>query len=207
MALANHGDLLAAIAAWMNRSDLTAQIPDFIVLAEAEFNRRLRILDMEKRADVTIISGVAPLPADSLGVREVLHAGRKLDAFNLPDINGQAPLSGVPAYYAISGGSLYFHPVPASGSATVLYYQKIPALTAASPINWLMTRAPDLYLMGCLMQAEFFGWNDERLPAIKGRVDEILAQIEAEAVKRKHGATPLLPRLRHAPTLNRKLRA
>ena len=36
MALTTYTELKAAIADWLNRSDLTSQIPDFITLAEAE---------------------------------------------------------------------------------------------------------------------------------------------------------------------------
>ena len=38
MALVNYSDLKTSIADWLNRSDLTATIPDFITLAESGFN-------------------------------------------------------------------------------------------------------------------------------------------------------------------------
>ena len=37
MALDNYTNLIASIADWVNRSDLTAVIPDFVTLAESEF--------------------------------------------------------------------------------------------------------------------------------------------------------------------------
>jgi hypothetical protein len=208
MALANYADLLAAVAGWLNRSDLSATIPDFIALAEAEFNRRLRTPDMEARATPTITAGVAPLPTDSLGVRDVLYSDVKIDAVTYQDmLSMYQGLAGTPAYYAVSDGDLYFLPKPATGSATVVYYQKIPALTVSNTTNWLMTRFPDLYLFGTLMQAEFYGWNDERLPIIKARVEEIFEQITADGIKRKHGAGPLVAKLRNSPSVHRTIRA
>ena len=38
MALANYSDLQSAVAGWLNRTDLTSQIPDFIALAESKLD-------------------------------------------------------------------------------------------------------------------------------------------------------------------------
>ena len=46
MALGNYTELQASIADFLNRSDLTLVIPDFITMAEADMNRTLRIKDM-----------------------------------------------------------------------------------------------------------------------------------------------------------------
>jgi hypothetical protein len=209
MALATYANLLTAVDGWLNRSgSLNTQIPDFIALAEAEFNRRLRTPDMETSASATITTGVAPLPTDSLGVRDVIYADVKLDAVTYQDMLGMYQnQAGTPTLYAVSDGDLYFLPKPASGSATVVYYQKIPALTVSNTTNWLMTRFPDLYLFGTLMQAEFYGWNDDRLPLIKARVEELFEQITADGIKRKHGAGPLVARLRNSPSVHRTIRA
>ena len=42
MPLSNYTELTASIADTLNRDDLTAVIPDFIKLAEAQLNRDLR---------------------------------------------------------------------------------------------------------------------------------------------------------------------
>jgi len=47
MAIGNYSELNTAVANWLNRDDLTDRIPEFIVLAEARFNRVLRIRAME----------------------------------------------------------------------------------------------------------------------------------------------------------------
>jgi hypothetical protein len=39
MAINNYTELVAAIAEWLARDDLTARIPDFVTLAEAKINR------------------------------------------------------------------------------------------------------------------------------------------------------------------------
>jgi len=49
VAISTYSELKTAVANWINRDDLTTRIPDFIVLAEAQFNRELRIRGMEGR--------------------------------------------------------------------------------------------------------------------------------------------------------------
>ena len=43
MAISTFAELKTAAANWLDRSDLTDRIPEFIALAEARFNRILRI--------------------------------------------------------------------------------------------------------------------------------------------------------------------
>ena len=42
MALSTYTELKASVADWLNRTDLTSVIPDFIALAEAQIERTLR---------------------------------------------------------------------------------------------------------------------------------------------------------------------
>lgn len=206
MALGTYAELASAIAAWLNRSDLTAQIPSFIALAEAEFNRKLRVMDMETRATAAAVDTPITLPDDCLGIKEVSLDGLKLNY--LADILAEDQnASGPTRSYSVLDDAIYLYPAPSSGEVAITYYRQIPALTETNSSNWLLTRAPDLYLFACLMQAEFFGWNDERLGLIKSRVDEIIAQLQVDGIKRKHGAQPLAPLPRKPSTISRHIRA
>ena len=49
MAISNYTELNTAVANWLDRDDLTDRIPEFIALAEARFNRLLRIRAMEEK--------------------------------------------------------------------------------------------------------------------------------------------------------------
>lgn len=195
MALANYSDLLAAVASWLNRSDLTAVIPDMIALAEAEFNRTLRTMEMEGRATATTGSAVA-VPSDFIGLRSVFINDAPLAYVSASDFFSlDVDSSGTPAYYTIADGQFFFKPTPSSSTVEITYYQKIPALTASNTTNWLMTKHPDLYLFATLAQGEFYTWDDDRLPLVKARVEEIMAQIEADETRRTFGSAALAPRL------------
>jgi len=53
MALSTYTNIKDAVADWLDRSDLTSRIPDFIALAETRINRDLRIRPMEVRSTMT----------------------------------------------------------------------------------------------------------------------------------------------------------
>lgn len=200
MALANYSDLVTAVGSWLNRADLTATIPDMIALAEAEFNRRLRTSEMEGTATATLTEDRVAVPADFMGLRSIVLDGvvTKLDYIPPGDFF-DITASGTPAVYTITDGMFQFRPSVTTGTVRIVYYQKIPALTAGNTTNWLMTRWPDLYLFATLAQGEFFTWNDERLPLVKARVEEILAQIEESVNKERYGGRRLMPRTNGIP--------
>ena len=64
MALSNYSELKSSIANWLNRSDLTTEIAeDFIVLAEKDFNSKLRIRSMVTQTTITIDAETENLPS------------------------------------------------------------------------------------------------------------------------------------------------
>jgi hypothetical protein len=200
MALANYADLLAAVGNWLERGDLTARIPEFITLAEAEFNRRLRVSEMERTAFATLAEDRIAVPDDFLGLRSFVIDGvvTKLD-YVPPGDFFDIVATGTPDVYTIADGMFQLRPSVTTGTVRIVYYQKVPALTAGNTTNWLMTKWPDLYLFSTLMQAEFFGWHDERLPLIKSRIEEIFGQIEENTNKERYGGRRLMPRAAMVP--------
>ena len=71
MALSNYSELKSSIANWLNRSDLTTEIAeDFIVLAEKDFNSKLRIRSMVTQTIITIDAETENLPSGFLQVRD-----------------------------------------------------------------------------------------------------------------------------------------
>ena len=54
MALNTYSALKTSVANWLNRTDLTDEIVDFISLTEADFNSKLRIRKMISETTITI---------------------------------------------------------------------------------------------------------------------------------------------------------
>jgi hypothetical protein len=63
--------LLSSISGWLNSAQYDARIPEFIQMAEAHFNRELRVPQMEVTATSTATTESVTLPTDFLAARTV----------------------------------------------------------------------------------------------------------------------------------------
>ena len=61
MALTTYEELKSSIADYLNRSDLTSVIPDFVTLCEADMNRTLRTREMTLRTRAALNGQFIPL--------------------------------------------------------------------------------------------------------------------------------------------------
>lgn len=200
MALSTYGELKTAVANWMTRSDLGAVIPDFISLAETKVSRVLRVSEMETAADLTSTSGVATLPTDYAGWRSVKVAPYGALDYVEPNWAADEYPTGAGAcvkYFTIVGNSLNTFP-SFTGSVSLGYYAKVPNLSEAVPTNWLLTKAPDIYLFMAL--AEGFSymndlatagtWTERASAAIGELSSSDNAKRYARVSARVRGATP-----------------
>ena len=192
----NYTDLVSDLEAYLNRTDFTTRIPRFIELTEARLNRLLEDPEMEVISTATTAGQYLALPSDFGEMRSINVGTYRLNQATAADFSGFPSISGIPSTYGIFDGQIAFAPIPATGSGvTMLYTRKIPALTVSNPTNWLLTRAPDLYLYGCLLQAHVFGWFDERVAMFKSAFDEAIQELRTDGERRRLGAAPLAPRL------------
>jgi len=101
MAINSYSSLQTAVANWLDRSDLTARIPEFISLAEARINRALRVRIMESVKMISLVGGTKryPLPSDYLQLRTIKYTKTALATDNLAsdmtDAQDTAPLNDV----------------------------------------------------------------------------------------------------------------
>ena len=198
MPLDSYANLQASIASWLNREDLTSQIPDFITLAEARFNRELRVNAMVQRDYTVATTGYVQLPSDWLQhiAIVVTSPANTYDALTYIGVEEYYDLqkrnmTGTSRYYTIIDDKILLLPVPTSNTTLeITYYGKIPALSVGNTTNWLLTRSPDLYLYTALIQAEAYLVNDDRIPLWSAAAGKIIADmtLESERAKRPQGA-------------------
>jgi hypothetical protein len=175
MALSTFSELKTSIATWAFRTGddvFEAATPDFIAMCESMLNygtadqEPLRVQEMEEMVTIALTDGVGDLPDDYLQFRDVKEVGnpaRPLEAAPTTWINGEFPYgeTGIGCrYFYISGDTITTF--PAVASITMRYFAKIPALSDAAPTNWLLAKAPNVYLFGSLLFAEPFTLNDQR---------------------------------------------
>jgi hypothetical protein len=64
MSITTYSELKTSIANWLDRSDLTSVIPDFIMLAEKQMERTVRHHKMIERSSGALDSQYSAVPAD-----------------------------------------------------------------------------------------------------------------------------------------------
>jgi hypothetical protein len=168
MSIANYAELQTAVADWLHRADLTARIPDFIMLGESRLNRELRLFSMENADTISTSTSdrFADLPA---GVLEVIDLA--LYSNNYPQVLTQVPLSEIngnatdvaamPTFYAISSNIVFNVKSDQVYSCVLRYYKKLDIATDST--NAVLTNYPDLYLYSALLAASPYIKNDARL--------------------------------------------
>ena len=161
MAIATYSDLQTAVASWLNRTDLTSIIPDFITLAEGKIARDLRIRKQVVNTTLSTVAGTQAitLPSDFLEMENISLTNTTPPAalsVVTPEImdrkypNGYA--TGQPVVYAIVADTIQFGPTPdAVYTVSLDYYQRFTALST-TPTNWLLTNYPSIYLFGALAE-------------------------------------------------------
>lgn len=169
MALASYTDLLASVASWMNRTDLTSVIPDFVTIAESRIARDLRLRNQLTSGTLTTSTTTrsVALPTGFLEFASVNIDGTPdtICTYVTPEhLDAKYPqdgYSGKPIVYAIEGGFIQFGPTPdAAYTVNVDYFTRFGAL-ASSSTNWLLTNHPNVYLSACLAQGCLFTMNQE----------------------------------------------
>lgn len=202
MSIATFGDLKTAVANYLNRSDLTSYIPDFIRLGERRIfyggdnpypTPPVRIPAMQNRATGSL-SGV---PSSSIsfptGFLEVIRIrasdGNKYWTLDYAPPNrlteGENDTD-VPSHYTFLNNEIE---ISGSGSAsyTLDYYKAFTSLTNDTDTNWLLTNAPDAYLFAALTESSSF-INDERLPAWFGFYKSIVSSLNRSAAGKAGGS-------------------
>lgn len=180
MALVTYADLLAAVASWIARSDLTSTIPDFVTLFESHANRVLRVRRMETSTTLTPdVNAEATLPTDFLEYRRLTWMGstrRNLDYVSPDYFQYYNPtrLSGTPQIFTIEGATIKVNMLSTT-NVQLDYIQKIAALSGTA--NWLMAQHPDAYLFGTMVEANVYMKNPEAAQLWAQRRDDALTNI------------------------------
>jgi hypothetical protein len=167
-AIATYTDLKDRVEEYSERSDLAALIPTFIALAESRFNKEIRVREMESQETLTTASGVATLPSGFLeAIRVTANSSpKRVLAYAPPEAADAAyPVSvseDLGTYFTIIGSSLKTFPQVAA-SIELTFYKEITALSEENASNWLLAKAPDIYLFGALSELALYEESDARI--------------------------------------------
>ena len=199
MAITNYSELTTAVANWLDRDDLTLRIPEFIALAEAKFNRTLRLRSMEAKYTANTVASQRnlALPTGYIQMRNFQVNTTPLTTLSYvtPEIYDRlwgGSTSGTPKFYTILANEISFGPIPGSVmEVEMLFYKNFENLSSVVSTNWLITNAPDVYLYGGMMQAEPFIMNDERVALWGASLNKAIAELQEQDNKDRHSGSAL----------------
>lgn len=193
MAIGTYSELVAAVRNWLDDQDLAEdRIAEFIALFEAKVNRRLRNREMICKTTTPTVAGqeeYTPLPSDFHGMKHIQANGRDLDLLTPEQIRIQAgwePTDTGQAGYCVLKDTLHLAPPAATDDLliTMWYYQRVPPLGDGtgdtSTENWLLTKYPDAYLSGALLESDAYVYDVERMAFHKQRLEETLEELFLE---------------------------
>lgn len=186
MALTTYTELKASVADWLNRTDLTAEIPDFISLAEAQMERTLRTRQMLTRSAITIANEYVNTPADFLETRLLKLTSTNPDTpltfMTMDALDDEATRntgSGRPEFFGVVGTQFRFIPTPDSSyTGELVYFANLNKLSTSVATNFLLTSSPDVYLYGSLLQAAPYLQDDARIQVWAGLYERALTDLQ-----------------------------
>ncbi|KQO43027.1 phage adaptor protein [Methylobacterium sp. Leaf85] len=210
--ITDYDSLVLNVSDYIARNDLEDYYPTFIQLTENRLNSALKVPGMETETTLTL-SADGTVATPSAYVEWILVSWRSAPTAraqrlryveaNSPEFTHRHRPNGSAQYYTVAGNKIRLAPARA-GTIETVFYQRVPPLTSAAPTNWLITKAPQLYLYGVLAEAYSFQkdevrsaeWGkaaDERLKlfieessaAKVGRRAERNAEVEAEVIAAK----------------------
>lgn len=197
--ITNYATLQSTIADYLNRTDLTSQIQTFIQFVEADLNSRLRCREMIVNATAVGDGSFVALPPDWLeAINMMIVGGQSPLRYITPDeadIVNKAQVYTSTRFYSMTTGIIELVP-PSADELTIdmVYYGKIPALSVTNTTNWLLTKAPDVYLYGALSHAAPFLMDDARMGTFGQIYLARVQSLQDESQKSLHSGSPLVAR-------------
>jgi len=199
MSISTYTELKTAVAAFLARSDLDSQIPNFIQLAESRMSRELETRDQEKRATATLTSGdeYIALPIDLREVRSITLATdpKTVLTYYSPtslDSTFSSGGGGKPLGFSIVGGEMKLRPIPDSSyTAEIIYIGNLEALSDSNLTNVVLTRHPDAYVYGALAEAYAFLLDETRAAQYMQRFSLAIEEIKIDESRASYGTGSL----------------
>ncbi len=195
MALTTYDELKDSVADFLNRSDLTSVIPDFIKMAETDMNRKMRHWRMENRATASVSGRFSVLPTDFLEtIRLHLETDQRpielVSYLEMQTLRENAnDTVGKPTTYSITQGEIELFPTPdTTYDIELYYYAKIPSLSASQTTNNILTNFPDAYLYGSLIHSSPYLQEDVRMASWASLYQSAIDAINGESDQAKTGS-------------------
>ena len=203
MAISNYSELKSAIADWLDRTDLTDSIPNFIALTEARHKRDFKLRRLETRVTANTVADQEyySLPDNYIAMRNIqLNTDPKTPLEYLTpeqmDRVYAGSIKGKPKAYSIMVNDIQLRPTPDGVyQIELLYYKHVNPLSDSNATNEILDNHPDIYLYGALVEAEPYLQNDKRIQTWSSLYDRAKNDIIDSNERDRHSGVALTTRI------------
>lgn len=205
----NFTEITDTALSYADREDdeVTSRMDKFLLMTEARINKKFKVASQSARAIIDMAAAdpnqeIFALPDDFGGLRSIKLAvvdgkHRTLTYVNPEQLanrisKGELGPAHMRIYYNIVAKELHIYPSQDAGNLEITYYQKIEALTAAEPNNWVSDDHPECYIFGLLVEITAFAKDADAFAIWQGRFNESITDIEFDDSITRWSGTPLV---------------
>ena len=202
MAIGTYSELQSAVGNWLARSDLASRAPEFIAIAEADFNTTLYLHWMVTRNSAFAVTDrYTTLPTDFRRMRSVtlLHTDgyRYALQYLTPEVVSTYDVGttgGAQAkWFTVVGSEIEVTPVT-SATLELIYWPLIVALSDSNTTSDLLDRHPDLYLYRAVLEGAIYMRNTALQAQVQPMYDRALALAQGSNKGNAYGTQSLTMR-------------
>jgi len=193
MSISTYGELKTAAANWLNRSDMTDRIPEFIAIAESKIANDVRCNAQQTRSTSNISTQYFDIPTGFLGVRDIQINSDPIQplTYLTPKVLSEkfpSATTGKPRFYTIHGDEFEVKPVPSTTyEIEINYIKRFTAFSDDADYNWLLTNHPHIYLYGCLAVANELIEDEDQLTKYQSLYGQAVADLNKSQKQANYG--------------------
>lgn len=201
MAVTSYSELQQYILDVADRTDITAPLVDnFIFLAEARANQKLRVPSMETTKMISSVNSQLKIPSDFLALRRITSPdgdkAHTLQYVSFDDLMTMRHMVGgnpnPVTFFSRQGPYWYLdQDLPDGTNFLTYYYKVIPQLTGLNQVNWLLALSPASYIYGALKHLYEYVFDQDRAAYWEGKFEQELDLIQQMSDAAQYSGTLL----------------
>lgn len=198
--IATYGDLKEKTAQWLNRSNLTSVIPDFVQLAETSIRRDVRVRVQELLITGTLTGETLAFPTRFLDARRLVVGGKKKTYLTPEEYTDFVAASRTGDHFTIIGESIYVLNAVSGDAYALLYWQQFTSFIADTDTNWLLTNAPEVYLWAACKHGAEYEKDFEAADRFEQKYQAAVAMLNASEKNMRYSGSALMVRTSNGVT-------
>jgi len=214
--IVDYGTLKTSLASFLKRNDLTARIPELIVLAEGLIAVGGRDVNGKEvsglRSDFNYCRVTASVSTEFLDKPDdFLEMGNfQLNTAPIQRLSYISPqmmdvwhpetLTSRPKHYTFHGKEIHLKPIPDTAyTAEMSYWFRLAKLTDDIDTNDVLVKFPGVYLFAALTSAVAFISNDKRISVWQRQYADLIHSINVSTHQANHSGNKIFSKPRRIP--------